>query len=146
MSVQTLSFNALTYLREALIKSAHCATVNESYCPYISAHLKDENILEESKRLVMSWSDLNERSYNVRYKEKSDVMLSGFITFRESHPKITALQTIKYINFLVYNINGDITMTEQEQKDYELLKKIETSLQWSYINSIKEYQNAKWSE
>lgn len=96
---------------------------------------------EEIQQFVKTLCNLNEHSYDRKYKEKTKIgeELSKFINFSYQLSKINTYQMLKYLQMIRYNI---------EIKNKVLIKLDDAISEISYqiINQLPEYQIAKWAE
>lgn len=93
---------------------------------------------ESLKAFIIELSDLNEKSYNRAYKEKSKTFQSEFINFN-SAKFIDVYQFLKYLYCIDYNIEI------KNKKAVKKLRAIIDSVQRAIIDSQPEYKNANWS-
>ena len=105
------------------------------------------------KAFITELSDLNEKSYNRAYKEKSKTMQSNFINF--NHAKfIDVYQFLKYLHCIDYNI--EIKNKKAVKKLRAIIKCVEFAIidslpqykaakEFAIIDSLPQYKAAKWS-
>lgn len=149
MSVQMLDLPVFNYIRAAIEKAAYNRTVDQFYFYSVAVHFKEKDIQKETERLIKSWCNLNELSYCKKYEKHGEQFenLANFIEITFTHKPLNIIQFIKYVQCLTYNIEPEhFTLTEQQNKDLQLLKKIEVEAMAAYINSLEEYKNANWSD
>lgn len=147
MSVLTLSPETYNYIRQGIERAAYNSTVNEFYYYPIHVHFKDKDIEKESKRLIASWADLNMKSYCLKYKDDDFVSLSDFMSNYPNKKPIKAIQLLKYVECLSYNIEPEHwELTAQEKQDLELLNKTKDAIAYAIIGSLPEYEKAAWSD
>ena len=145
MSVLTLGPNALNYIAAGIEKAAYNTTVNEFYFDVIRSHFRDKDTEVECLRLVRSWSDLNMKSYCLKYKDEFE-SLAPFINLDTNKP-LNAVQLLKYVECLSYNIEPEHwELSEQEKADLKILNKLQASISSAIIGSMKEYKTAEWCD
>lgn len=138
MSVLIPDLNVFNYIQAGIERIAYNTTCNEFYCYSVVKHFENYDISEEAERLVRCWIDQNEMSYNIRYNESSNKMLSEFYQPTATHKKLTAIQLLKYLECVSYNI-------EIESFEYTFLKTICTELTTAIVSNMPEYKVAEWS-
>jgi len=133
MSVLVLSPEVYSqiYNRIYMTKSNKQCDIN--YCQEI----RDFNETD-LKAFIIELSNLNEKSYNRRYKEKSKVLQSEFINFN-SAKWIDVFQFLKYLYCIDYNIEI------RNKKAVKKLRAIIKDVQFQIIDSLPEYKSANWS-
>jgi hypothetical protein len=144
MSVLILDTPQINYIRAGIERAAYNTQVNEWYYYCIASHMRNRDIETESLRLARSWAALNDKSYSYKYKETytdntDEIQAKG--PFKPLNP----VQLLKYVQCLIYNIEPEhFAMTEQEQADYDLLKKLELNICTAIIGNTQEYKDAQW--
>ena len=128
-----------------LVSYTYNKTVNINYCSVFSD--SHENQL---KKLVICWCDLNEESYNVRYKENDNSKLSAFLNLRFAGETINTYQLLKCLEFIDYNtevreIEKTRILTAYEKEAINTLKRAISEIKSQIIEELPEYQAAKWS-
>lgn len=133
MSVLVLSPEVYGQIYNRIYMTKVLRVCNIDYCQEI----RDFNEVD-LKAFIIELSNLNERSYNRKYKDKSKVMQSEFINFN-SAKWIDVYQLLKYLNCINYNIEI------QNKKAVKKLRAIIKDIQHTIISFLPEYDKAKWS-
>lgn len=147
MSVQTLSPENLNYIKIGIERAAYNNQVNDFYYYPIHLHFKDKDIEKESKRLISSWADLNMKSYCLKYKDDNFVNMADFMGHYPTKKPLKAIQLLKYVECLSYNIEPEHwELTEQEKQDLALLNKTKDAIAYAIVGSLPEYEKAAWND
>jgi len=143
MSVLIPDLKVYNYIQAGIEKLVYNNVIDDFHSHSINRHFHNcPDIEKEAARLTLAWLELNQKSYNERYpNEKDNINLCGFYYQTTTHRPLTAIQLLKYLQCIEYNIE-----IEDESKDLQLLKDCINDLQNSIINNMEEYKNAKWSK
>ena len=145
MSVLIPDLRIYNYIQAGVEKMAFNNTADDFFSSTIHRHFHGcVDVGKEAKRLILSWLDLNQRSYNKQYKDDQDnINLCGMYSPDYTHAPLTAIQTLKYLQCISYNIEIE---PEEFKNDLQLLRSCIEDLQSSIIGATDEYKRAKWSE
>jgi hypothetical protein len=151
MSVLIPDLKVYNYLQAGIEKMAWTTTIADFWSDSIKNHFKNcPNIEKEAKRLILSWLAMNQKSYSIKYKEtpeeieKTDLTKFYYIsTF--THKKLTAIQMLKYLQCVSYNIEIK-PVSEESQNDLNLLERCINELCFSIINQMEDYKKATWMD
>ena len=142
MSVLVPDMKVFQYVHAGILKAAYNSTIDSFYSYSVVKHFKGCVDFEaEADRIIKSWMNLNEFSYNVRYKEESKTLLSEFFT--SSFVNLNPFQLLKYLECLNYNIE---ISPELFKADLQLLKAFTIEITSAIVSNMPEYKAAKWSE
>lgn len=102
---------------------------------------------EELKVFILTLCDLNQRSYERRYRTEPGDSYGPFIKFRAVMPQINKYQLLKYLRCIDYQIEAPELppLFQVDRWALEVLRKGIESLSSDIINDIEKYKNAKWS-
>jgi len=135
---------------EALALKMHYASanrvVNENH--YSSCLNLSRSDIEKS---VTVWCQFNEMTYTLAYRKHGETydFLYRFLQFRYSRYPATAIQFLKWLECVRYNINeeaiAEIRELQQEETEaLQLLDHLIADVQRAIIHSTPEYDAAKW--
>jgi len=143
MSVLVPDLQVYNYLQAAVERMAFNRTVDDFFSQSISSHFQNcPDISKEAKRLILSWLNLNQWSYNKRYPDEQDnINLCGMYREDVTHKPLTAIQTLKYLQCVRYNIEIEPDLFK---KDLRLLNECIIDLQGSIIGNMEEYKKSTW--
>lgn len=147
MSVLIPDLQVYNYIQAGIEKIAYNSIIDEFYSYSIQRYFKNcPNIEKEAEKLVLSWLNMNLMSYNKRYPdEKENTDLCGMYSPTFTHKPLTAIQLLKYLECVLYNIEIDPT-DEYFKTRLELLKKCTDELARAIIGNMQIYKNATWSD
>lgn len=144
MSVLVPDLKVYNYIQCGIEKIAYNSVIDEFYSNSIQKHFKNcPDISKESKRLILSWLNLNQWSYNKRYKDNDDCDLTKFYHEDYTHKKLSAIQLLKYLQCIEYNIEIE---PEDYKNDLQLLKDCIKELTESIVNNLPEYKSSSWCD
>lgn len=150
MSVLIPNDEVFNYIHAGMTRAAYRRVCDEWYSGTMSSHFKHYDIEKESKRLIESWMELNLLSYHIKYRENRDELQ---VAFKETytHKEMQEHQLLKYIQCVDYNIEIEtiedlLEISEQQRKDYKLLKQWCNDVMIAIINETPKYKKATWSE
>lgn len=139
------SANAYEKIFVKLVSYTYRRTCDINYCSVFS------NMVEPTiKDIVTTWCNLNEESYNIRYKDDDKARLSDFLKLHYSGETINTYQALKTLEFINYNIEPETieekrNLNEKEKQYIQILKRAISEIKNTIINQIPEYNAAKWS-
>ena len=133
MSVLVLSPEVYSQIYHRIYMTKENKQCDINYCYELREFTEDT-----LKAFIVELSNLNEKSYNKRYNEKSKVLQSEFINFNTAK-FIDVYQFLKYLICIDYNIEI------QNKKAVKKLRAIISSVQFAIIDSLPEYKKANWS-
>lgn len=147
MSVLVPDLRVFNYIQAGIEKIAYNSLIDEFHSYSIQKYFKNcPDISKEAEKLILSWLNMNQMSYNKRYpNDKDDTNLCGMYYSTYTHKPLTAIQLLKYLECVLYNI-------EIEPEDIyfktrlELLKNCTDELTRAIIAQTEEYKHATWSE
>ena len=144
MSVLMIDVDVYTHVYRKLIQYQFNSQCDINYCETFR-RLSEKQI----EKLVRTWCDLNEESYNCKYEEPDNKMkLSEFIDFEFNNSKTSTYQLLKWLECINYNIETytiDRLLTEYELKAIDTLHKGIEEIKSVIIKEIPAYKEAKWS-
>ena len=110
-------------------------------------HIFSRMTEQEIEKHIKTWSYLNERSYLRRYNEPiPDICIYEFINF-DKYKQINTYQMLKYLHCIQYNIETEcLNLSDFEKESLQVLENVIRSIEYTIINSLPEYQEAKWSQ
>lgn len=140
MSVMQINIETFESLKEKFISYCFNKQCDINYCSVI--HNLTEKQIED---LLKNWCDLNEMSYNSRYKQEPDKLkTSEFINFKRPRPIPNTYQALKWLECIEYNIEVECETDEQKESIVILHKAIE-QIKSAIIGEITEYKNSNWN-
>ena len=145
MSVLIPDLTVYNYVQAGIERLAYTNTIDSLWSEPINQHFRNcQNIEEEAERLVLSWLRMNQDSYNEKYPDLQDnIDLIGLYKASYTHKPLTAIQLLKYMQCIEYNIEIQ-PRGEQEEKDIELLRSGIIDLMHSITSNMPEYEAAGW--
>lgn len=144
MSVLIPHLRVYNYVNAGLLYCAYNNTCDDLFCYDINRHFHNCPDYEaEAERLTRSWLQMNTDSYNKRYKENEN--LQGVFFIGATHKPLTALQLLKYIECIEYNIEIK-PIYKQEADDLQLLSDFKTGLMASIICNMEEFKTASYAD
>lgn len=151
MSVLQPDLKVFNYIALGLIKASYLHEVTEFYSTTMNQYFKNvPDIHNEVDNIVKTLIDLNELSYDCKYKQEQDkVKMSEF--YKYYHQDIKAIQLYKYLMCVIYNIElctieaAGVEITDYQYKIYNLIKVWKLELMAGIIGETEEYKNANWS-
>jgi hypothetical protein len=148
MSVLIPDLKIYEYVYIGLNKIAYKTEVNHFYSTNLRAYLEGKDYFTEIERLVKNWLVLNERSYNIKYNDNSEIYLTDFLKLGNSY-YVKLVQLIKYLRCIQYNIElctieQAYIVSFQDNEDYILLQNIITDLTNNYLTQSEEYEKSNW--
>lgn len=149
MSVLIPDLQVYNYLQAAIEKLAYTTVIEEFWSDSVKNHFRNcPDIEAEAERLILSWLKMNQDSYSKRYNETSEeTERTNLIPFYHStytHKPLKALQALKYLQCVDYNIEIK-PEEEQSSKDLQLLRNCINDLSSSIIGQLEEYKAASYS-
>lgn len=151
MSVLVLDPKAISYIKRGLEYAAHNAVCDELHSSTIWGHFKNfSGVFEESDRLMRSMYELNQLSYDLKYKHEEFSNLYRFVL--PTIGIVCPYQLLKYIECLNYNIESDTilssggTLSDRQLLDIKLFEDWEYDILKALVHSTKKYKDAKWSD
>ena len=146
MSVQTLGLEINNYVFNGLLKIAFNKTHDSFYSDKAYRHFEMKDPSTESTRLIKSWMDLNESTYDTQYDEEPNPTPLSYFFEGTLFVVESAHQLVKYLQCIDYNIEAKILeLTEQDKSDIQFLKDLIIDLLDSIVKNTPEWQNAKWA-
>lgn len=142
MSVLVPDHEVFSYLFSGLAFAANNQTYNDKYSYQIARYMEGKDSEKEGKRLVKSWLYMIEKSYNAKYNDTGttvNMLTVKYVPFK-------AVQLLKYVQCVLYNIESEGVTTKHEQDDATLLELWKTDIMNAIIDQLPEYKEAKWSE
>jgi hypothetical protein len=158
MSTLVLDLQAFAYIENAIRMAVYRNVCDEHYSEVIRRmNIPNCETEAETERLVKNWLRMNEKSYDFRYNDTGDSMVP-FYEFKLYKPY--PLQTLKYLECLIYNIEvckrienneavyywdepnkyGAPKLDDQETKDYELLLRYRDDLATTILHRLPEWK------
>ena len=145
MSVLIASQNAFERIYDKSLSYTFRNTVDINYCNALGRFTE-----RKIKQIVKTWADLNEESYNIRYKEEpGKIKYSEFLNLRFAGERINSFQMLKSLQMIEYNIeDNEIKLTREltpaEIEAMAVLRAAISEISNIIIDTIPAYQEAKY--
>lgn len=147
MSCQIVSPKQYNYVLNGVLHMALHSSIDYFYSHKAYKHFEGKNKLEEATRLVKSWMDLNDRSYDLAYNidevepEPYSSELECLLYAVDDH-----VQFYKFLDCIETNIELQEGETdEQEDKDIATLRDLLSDLLLAAMRHSPAYDAAAWS-
>lgn len=133
------SISALEYYVEKMPKA------NPSHLKFMTDEDFAFLLQTESRLLVKSWLDMNERCYNAAYNDEPlEIPLSVGLEFSPLAKEINPMQLAKYLYAIAYNIEEEYTHPSQEELvELTLLRNVLRDVQMSIVTTSEEWRSIK---
>ena len=146
MSVLIPDLKVYNYIANGLQDVAYTNSgAYRSYSTHQYLMKNDIPVSQQADRIVRGWIELNEITYCNRYREPY-TGLEKLFQGNLSHKPMNACQLLKYLECVDYNIDEDITTSDQQKEWLQLLKTWMLELAESIAHNTKEYKKASYCD
>ncbi len=145
MSVIIPDLAVYNYVNAGIEKMAYNNVCDDFYSYSIYSHFRNcPDTQEEAERLTRAWLALNITSYNEKYfSSKIETDLQGLFNPSPTKKPLTAIQTLKYLECISYQIEVK-PVNQIDKNDLSLLRDCIEDLKDAIISNLADYKAANW--
>ncbi|WP_025144893.1 hypothetical protein [Pedobacter jeongneungensis] len=142
MSIQIIEETIFLAVARKMFEASIALKVNENFYP-CCRDMSNERIID----LVASWHKLNWDSYEDEYNESQQLSDRVELLIGITPPPPTAVQFLKWLHCIRYNINHNCIPRQNSQslRDILFLDRLIRDVSKAIIEQLPDYRDASWS-